>query len=160
MTADAAAVARVAEQLRAELGMAAHSIGVIAGPDAAITWEQTILSRCDHLARQLADGEPAEVAEIVIDVMTVLWPHTGPERCGQPEWWTSPLGRLCARSLRQWSSDEEVTHAVAAAMLGISRGTVGTMVHRGVLDRGHSGGVTLPSILRRISQKRPPREQN
>lgn len=153
-------VAQVAEQLRHELGAAAHGIGVIAGPDAAIAWEQTILARCDHLARQLVESEPAEVAEVVIDVMTVLWPHTGPERCGQPEWWTSPVGRLCAQSLRSSASDGEVTHAVAAAMLGVTRGAVGTMVHRGTLDRGPAGGVTASSVLRRIAQRRPQREQN
>lgn len=90
-------------------------------------------------------------AEACLSIMGAMWPHCAPEDCGQADWWRSPLGRLCARSLGR-SDAESVTHSVAAAMLGVTRGTVAQLVHRGRLDRHPDGGVLRASVLQRLSR--------
>ena len=75
-------------------------------------------------------------------------------RCCTPvraDWWRTPLGRVCARSLGHDTADA-VTHSTAAAMLGIKVGSVGPMVHRGYLDRHPDGGVTRSSVLARLAR--------
>lgn len=92
-------------------------------------------------------------AQTVIDLMCVLWPHGSPEDSGCPEWWRTPLGRLCARSLGT-DDAEAVSRSVAAAMLGVTAGTVQQLVHRGTLDRHPAGGVLRASVLQRIDRLR------
>lgn len=87
-----------------------------------------------------------------IDAMKVLWPNAWPEECGQAGWWTSPLGRLCAGPLAG-VTDGVVTHATAAAMLGVARGTVAVMSHRGTLERHPDGGVLRSSVLERLGRQ-------
>lgn len=92
-----------------------------------------------------------EAAELVLDLMTTLWPHADPEQVGRVDWWRTPLGLAVARSVGREDA-ESVTHHVAAAMLGISRGAVGTMVHRRTLDRHPDGGVLRASVLQRLAR--------
>lgn len=108
--------------------------------------------RADLLADQLCqDGDDRLAAETVIDVMAALWPHADPEDVGEADWWRTPLGRMCARSLGRGDSDA-VTYSIAAAMLGVARGTVSTLVSRGSLDRHPDGGVTRASVLLRLAR--------
>jgi hypothetical protein len=80
--------------------------------------------------------------------MGLLWAQAQPEACGRADWWTTPLGRLCAR----WAGDETaVTQETAAQMLGVTRGTVAQLVARGTLGR-HGGGVSRVSVLQRLAR--------
>jgi hypothetical protein len=63
--------------------------------------------------------------------------------------------RRCG-ALRCRDDSEAVSHSVAAAMLGTSRGSVGGMVSYGSLDRHPEGGVLRASVLQRLAQTRDP----
>lgn len=147
----------VAAQLSRELGIAAHRVAVIVGVDAAIDWPRAAAGRASHLAELLCSSDEDATAQAVVDVMNALWPHGDPEDVDQSDWWRTPLGLVCARSLGRTDA-ESITHAVAAAMLGVERGTVSTLVSRGTLDRHPLGGVDRASVLRRIARQvhRPP----
>jgi len=45
---------------------------------------------------------------------------------------------------------EAVTYSVAAAMLGVTKGTASTLVQRGRLDRHPDGGITRASVFIRL----------
>ena len=145
--------AAVAWQLGDELDRAtAAPAGTLLGLDLAELLAERIQTRADLLAHQLCqDGDDRLAAQTVIDIMAALWPSCSPEDCGQAEWWRTPLGRMCARSLGHSDSDA-VTYSVAAAMLGVARGTVSTLASRGTLDRHPDGGITRASVLLRLAR--------
>lgn len=110
--------------------------------------------RIRHTIAELAqEADDRLAAEACLTVMSLLWPRCAPEDCGHPDWWRTPLGQLCARSLGHHDA-EAVTHSVAAAMLGIGTGQIGSLVSRGKLDRHPDGGVLRASVLRRIAGQR------
>lgn len=83
------------------------------------------------------------------EVIAALWTHSAPD----DPWWRTPLGLECARALAPRQTGA-VTYAKAAAMLGLSRGSIGPMVDRGVLDRDPDGnGVLTASVLRRLTAR-------
>lgn len=145
--------AAAVEQLVDELERILWPLAALDVSPGALVAEQRDTERvARRLVAQLAQTDDDRLAaQTVIDLMVVLWPHAAPEDCGQAGWWRTPLGRLCARSLGREDA-EEVSHAVAAAMLGVSRGTVAQLVHRGTLDRHHDGGVLRSSVLDRIAR--------
>lgn len=101
------------------------------------------------LAAQVAqDTDDRLAAETVRDLIWALWRDADPPA----EWWRTPLGRLCARSVDYGDSDS-VTRSVAAAMLGVHPGTVAQLAHRGTLDRHPDGGITRASVLLRIATR-------
>lgn len=120
----------------------------LAGPTAAIVAELV--------------SEDAKAASRTYEaLMRLLWPHQAPEQAGRPDWWSTPLGKLCAR---QAVNDDTVgvSTATAAAMLGVTKGTVAQMVNRGNLDRHAGGGagptatgVSRAGVLRRIIRDNP-----
>lgn len=140
---------RLVAQLRDELGRCAYPLAVLAGPDEALDWPARLNARVDGIALALLSPDDDEAAEMAVDVMAALWPRTDPD----PSWWQTPLGRVLARSVGA-DDVEAVTHSVAAAMLGVTRGTIAQLVHRGALDRHPDGGVLRSSILQRIAQRR------
>lgn len=148
-----ATVEAVARQLADELDRAiAAPAGSLLGLDLGELVHDRIASRSTLLAHQLCqDGDDRLAAETVIDVMAALWPSCEPEDAGEAGWWRTPLGRMCARSLGRDDSDS-VTYSVAAAMLGVARGTVSTLVSRGTLDRHPDGGITRASVLLRAAR--------
>lgn len=122
------------------------------GLDLADLVEQRLRDRTPIWTAVLtADEHEEEAAELVQDLMGVLWPHGAPEQVGRADWWATPLGRACARSLGRGDA-EAVTQHVAAAMLGVTRGTVAQLVARGTLDRHPDGGVLRASVLQRIDR--------
>lgn len=147
----AAAVA----QLRNELGGVAwrlHALGLAFTDPVDPVVRSQIVSLSDVLVAQLAqDDDDRLAAQTCIDLMAALWPHGSPEDVGEAAWWSTALGRLCARSLGR-DDAESVSQSVAAAMLGVTRGTVAQMVHRGTLDRHPDGGVLRASVLQRLSR--------
>lgn len=141
-------------QLRSELEGRAVALAAIAGPEAAAEWPRTIAQRAGELAAQLTqDYDDRLAAQTATDVMCALWPDgVDPPH----EWWHSPLGRLVARSVGREDA-ETVSHSVAAAMLGVHRGTVAQLVHRGTLDRHPDGGVLRSSVMQRLAGGRDAR---
>lgn len=147
--------ASAAEQLAEALHERALALAVC-GLRFADPIERAAASQIDSTAQGVAaqlaqDADDQLSAQTCIDVMCLLWPEADPEDCGRPEWWRTPLGRLCARSLGR-DDDGAVSQSVAAAMLGVTRGTIAQLVHRGTLDRHPDGGVMRASVLRRIDR--------
>ena len=105
----------------------------------------------EQLAGQLTSTDVGTATRATTQLMALRWPDEPPERCGRADWWTTPVGRLCARNLCHDTNEEQVTQTVAAAMLGVTKGTVSSLVGRGYLDRGAHGGVDRGAVLRRIS---------
>lgn len=145
----------VARQIRAELHERAWTLHVcglpFANPLDEIARSQ-LTSTAATLAGQLCqDTDDRLAAQTCIDVMCTLWPHGAPEDVGRADWWRTPLGRMCARSLGR-DDAEAVTHSVAAAMLGVTRGTIAQWVTRGTLDRHPDGGVLRASVLQRLAR--------
>lgn len=141
----------LAAQLRDELDRA------LAGPvepfasDLAAQLRDRLDQLAPMLAAQLRSDDDHLIAETVVDVMGALWPHGPPEDVDRAEWWQTPLGQACAASLGRDDAGH-LTYAAAAAMLGLQRGTVGTMVSRGTLERHPDGGVVRQSVLRRLGR--------
>lgn len=130
----------------------AGPVGSLLGLDLSQQISQRILVRAPMLAAQLSEGADDRLAaQTVIDLMTALWPHASPEHVGHADWWRTPVGRLCARSLGR-DDAEAVTQHVAGAMLGVTRGTIAQMLARGTLDRHPDGGVLRASILQRLGR--------
>lgn len=144
----------VARQLRDELELAlVGPTRCLLGHDLAeMMFDRLRQSAAHNIAMQLCQDEDDRLAaETVIDVMNALWPSCAPEDCGEAEWWRTPVGRMCARSLGHHDSDS-VTRSVAAAMLGTHPGTVARYVADGRLDRHPDGGITRASVLLRLSR--------
>lgn len=117
------------------------------GLDLAETLTTRLRERAPMLAAQLATGDDRLAAATRVDVLHALWGDADPDS----DWWRTPVGRLCARSVGRDDADA-VSHSVAAAMLGVTRGTVSQLVHRGTLDRHPDGGVTRASVLMRLAR--------
>lgn len=143
-----------AKQCRDELNRvvrALSTLGLKLGTKAELNSQIETLAAdlVGRLSETAQDADvPPRAAKTADDLMNVLWPNGSPEDCGQPDWWMSSLGRLCARNLR--GDDRSVSHATAAAMLGVSRGTIGTLTTRGRLAKHEDGGVSRASILDRL----------
>lgn len=139
-------------QIVEELDVAiAGPVGTLVGIDLAQLVRDRVSSVAPVLASQLTDDDERLVAQTVIDLMCALWPDASPEDCGQADWWRTPLGRACAASLGRGDS-ESVSQSVAAAMLGVTTGTVAQLVHRGTLERHSQGGVARASVLSRVAR--------
>lgn len=147
------AIEAVAAQLTDELGGVARAVGDVFGVDLLLDMEQRLEPACGRLAAELCSEDDHLAAEAVLTVMAARWADgTDPAH----EWWHSPVGRAVARSVgRSVGRDdsESVTHAVAAAMLGVHRGTVAQMVDRGTLARHPEGGVARSSVLARLARE-------
>lgn len=140
------------DQLSREAGAVASALGPFLGVDLTLVVEAAITQRAGSIAVELSqDVDDRLAAEACLTVMCLLWPHASPEDCGHADWWQTPLGRLCARSLGR-DDAESVTHSVAAAMLGVQRGTIAQLVSRGHLDRHPDGGVLRSSVLARLGR--------
>lgn len=145
--------AATTEQLTAELGELVGALDSFIGGDTALEALLAIERRAPELAWQLDCDDELLVGQTVRGIMVALWPHGSPEECGQPAWWQTPLGRLCARSLGVDEHGDVVSHATAAAMTGLASGSIGPYVARGVLRRHPSGGVERASVLRWVANR-------
>ena len=65
-----------------------------------------------------------------------------------PAWWRTPLGNYTARNLPY--EDRPISKAEAAKILGVSSGTVATLVRRGTLRSDDSGKPFLSGTLERM----------
>jgi hypothetical protein len=148
----------VAAQLVDELGPVAEAVAAVFGVD---LHEQVLIrldGACQRLAGELCCDDDRIAAGAVLTLMAARWPDG---TAVPPEWWRTAAGRMVARSIGA-DDAEAVTHSVAAAMLGVTRGAVGQMVSRGASGRGGSGGlerhpdggITRSSVLARIARER------
>ncbi|MCB1290778.1 MAG: hypothetical protein KDB45_04510 [Mycobacterium sp.] len=139
-TAEDTAVEQLADALAAELVDALSAVG---WTDLADLARARIWATAERLAAQLDPSDEHVAAQTVIDCAGHLWP-VDPE----PEWWRTPLGRLVALSVGR--EDAAVTQAEAAAMLGVTRGTIAQLVSRGTLARHRDGGVDRAAVFARM----------
>lgn len=139
------------KQLAEELSMAVRPLAEIAGPRAESGWPAALDTQADSLVDRLGSGDDRIAADAMRDVMGALWPHGSPETVGRTDWWRTALGHRVAATLAA-ADDESVTHATAAEMLGVHKGTVAQLVSRGNLERHGDGGVRRASVLRRLSR--------
>lgn len=135
-------------QVLAEISERASALAAVLGPDMVTEIDRRVAEHAGMWAAQLASDDDRLAARTVIDLGCVLWP-TGTEP--PAEWWRTPLGRAFARSLGT-DDTEAVTHSVAAAMLGVTKGTIAQLVHRGTLDRHPDGGVLRASVMQRLAR--------
>lgn len=140
--------ASLAHQLRRELHERAYPLAVLAGPTAVAELDTEYVAQriAGQIAQAFASDDDRLLAECVIDVMAALWPTGDPP----PEWWQTWVGRACAHSAGD--DGRTVTQSIAAAMLGLAVGSIGPMIARGDLERGPEGGVTVASIMARITR--------
>src|SRR5690606_38857728 len=105
---------RLVGQIRDELERAlVLPVDALLGHDLAEQLRRRIRDRAPLHAAVLRGGDDDEAAELVIDLMNLLWP-VAPEHAGRADWWRTPLGRVCAASLGR-DDAEAVSHSVAAA---------------------------------------------
>ena len=145
----------LAQQIAAELDRAITGpVRSLLGFDLADMLDERIRRHAaERIAEQLRSTNDHELAGTVIDLMCCLWPHGGPEDAGQPEWWGTPLGMACARSLGTHDTDT-ITQSAAAAILGVHPGTISQLAYRGSLERGADGRISRASVLARLTRLR------
>ena len=145
MTTDAAA-RQLADELDARLQAWAPLVGV----GDVLELSRRLRAAAERTVAELAqDQDDRLAAETVLTVMSVLDPESDPP----PEWWGTPLGRLVARSLGR-DDAEAWSPSVAAAVLGVTKGTIDQLRHRGVLERHPDGGLTRSSVLAYLLARR------
>lgn len=138
---------QLADTLNARIVIALDALGWL---DLAAVAGERLNSATTRLAEQLLSEDDSVAAQAVLNLTGIAWDAEPPA-----DWWRTPLGRIVARNVRAEES-APVTHQGAALMLGISRGTVGTLVSRGKLERHPDGGVTKASVLARLARNHTP----
>lgn len=129
------------DQLAGELEIVTGNVSAVLGMDLEQLLRERAWGRADALVSSLGLDEP-DSYQTAVDLMHVLFGQAEPE----PEWWTSPLGLLCAAALGD-GDEHRISQQAAAEMLGVTRGTVAQMVARGNLDRHPDGGVLRSSVF-------------
>lgn len=137
----------LADQLRDRMVTIASGLGALCGADVFATLPLQADLAVERIARQLTSDDDHEVAGTITDLAAAGVIPDDPS----PEWWRTPLGRRVASSVGHEDADA-VTRSVAAAMLGVTPGTVAQLVHRGTLDRHPDGGITKASVLARLTR--------
>lgn len=127
-------------QLYDELGLVCHLLGNLLGSDVG----DFARERLDARARVLVD-EVGDDSAAAADLLTLLGDRPR-------EWWSTPLGLVIAGGMVE--DETPVTHAEAAGILGVSRGTVAQLASRGTLPRCPGGGVPRGAVLARLRRLR------
>ncbi len=147
----------VAAQLRRELWATSRAVADLFGSDLAEQVELRLPGVCQRVAQDLTSDDDHTAAGAAQLVMGARWPDdTEPP----PGWWRTPVGRMVART-GAGDHGESVTQSVAAAMLGVTRGTVSQWLHRsdrglpgsGGLERHPNGGITRASVLAKLGER-------
>lgn len=134
-----------AAQLRDELGGLAARIGAVLGTDMQLMLIERASDRAGWLTAELANG--AEADATAADLLALLYPDDPPL-----DWWRTPLGLLSAPTAAQELDAPGWTRAEAAAVLGVSDGTVAQLGHRGDLERAADGRFSRRSVLTRLAR--------
>lgn len=138
-------------QLLREIEVVRHNLAILT-PEQLLDAGAGLASAVRRLSDDLCSADDRLAAQAAVDIVNALWPHSAP--CpDDPSWWSTPLGRMVARSGGVDGSDA-VTRSVAAAMLGVHPGTVARLVDRGTLDRHPDGGITRAAVFARLARLR------
>lgn len=116
-----------AEQLRSELALLPHQTSAA----------ETLLRDAERIVSGEIGGAPNTI-------IGVLWPGVAVP----PEWWRTPLGMFCAADRGGGWRARRITQAEAAAVLGVTGGTVATLCHRGTLQTPILLGEVLDRLVR------------
>lgn len=130
-------------QLEDELGDLATRIGAVLGTDLQLSIIERAQARASWLVTELEAGQLPD--ETAADLLALLWPGDPPL-----DWWRTPLGLLVAPTAAQEPDAPGWTHAQAAVVLGVTRGTIGTMANRGTAERSSDGGISRSWVLARL----------
>ena len=133
------------DQLAEEVGARLHALAVLGGAHSVAEAPVDARTLAEHVWPMLTSPDERESAQAAADIMCALWPDATPD-----EWWSTPLGRLIAGTIT--GGMDTVTHDTAAKMLGVARGTVGTLVSRGKLDR-IDGKILRSSVMQRLAER-------
>jgi hypothetical protein len=133
-----------ASQLHDELASLAHGLAAILGTDILPTLEDRIRDRAETLIADLDAGEHPDA--LAVDILAVLHP------AGPPlDWWQTPLGVAIAPAMiANLTDDDGWSQGEAATVLGVSRGTVSQLVHRGTIEQTPDGSCSQASVLLRL----------
>jgi hypothetical protein len=110
-----------------------------------------VRERARSWASILLDGDDRAALDVVMRVISTLYPGDGPFD-PPPDWWRGPLGQAVARRVGHPTA-ESVSYPVAGAMLGITRQGVHDLVNRGKLARHPEGGVRSDAVRDRLLQE-------
>lgn len=131
------------EQLTDELAALAARLGAVLGTDLQLAATDRAQARAGSLVAELESGEhPDATAD---DLLALLWPDDPPL-----DWWRSPLGLLCAPTAARDGDAPGWSRSEAAAVLGVTPGTVAQLVARGTLEPATDGGISRRSVLTRM----------
>ena len=136
------ATAEVASQIRRELiALIAEPFSLLLGKDLYRAIVYRIEERAPVIAVQLVADDNPKAEQLTTDLMYLLWGPAEPN----PEWWTTPLGGVCARHLQHPAADA-VSYQNAAVMLNTTRADIIHLVKTGKLEPHPDGGITRTSI--------------
>lgn len=139
-----------AHQLANELDARLQAWAPLVGVGDVLELSRRLRAAAERTVAELAqDGGDRLAAEAALTVMSILYPEADPS----PEWWSTQLGRLVARSLGR-DDAEAWSPTVAGAVLGVTKGTIDQLRHRGVLERHPDGGLTRSSVLAYLLARR------
>jgi hypothetical protein len=130
-------------QLDDELGAVATRVGAVLGTDLHLALTARAHERAGWLVAQLRDGGQPDAT--AADLMALLWPDGDPD----PSWWRTPLGLLIAPAAGMLPEDGW-SRAEAAAVLGVSVGTVAQLVARRSIEQTTDGSCSRRSVLARL----------
>lgn len=132
-------------EIRQTFDAVAVDLGVL-GSDMRDKIRERASDRAGHLAKLLRGDDAGEARKVAAALMRVRWAGGEPDA----DWWRTDLGLACARALAD-AVDGTWTHHQAAAVLGVTRGTVAQLVARGTLTRdADTGGVLRSEVLTRL----------
>jgi hypothetical protein len=135
----------VGEQLDPIIALIGHHH---AGPITTMSdaLHREIAGRADEWADRLLDHTDPHRNALARTIMRAI----NPWGVGRLSWWRTPLGLAIAPAIIPTLSDlDTVSHADAAAILGVHRGTVARL-SRGAIDRNPEGSLLLASVLTRL----------
>lgn len=140
----------VEEQIAAELTDLVNRLGVLfTGSESrdmhgrAATWARTAVTN-------LSSADTNRAGRVALDIIAAR----RPDNVDPPiTWWATPLGHAIAAAVG-YPGRDNVSHSIAAAMLGVSRGWIGKMANTGSLVRGPGGSVTSESVRLEIRRRR------
>jgi len=123
------------------------------GPQTIMEVGVSIVARAPALIDEAANGGEDDDDRLRAEsVMSILMAIHG-ARPVPDEWWTTPLGEVCATSFG--FDPMRVTWSVAASMLHVHPGTIAQMMTRGntLLERHPDGGIVRGSVMREIVRR-------
>lgn len=116
------------------------------------------------VAKNVTDRLKENDTKIAFSLMRLMWPAGWPTTINRAEWWATPLGKLTAAAIASSPDeldDRPVTHSQAAAMLGVTKGTIAQHTHRGTLTPNPTTRqLTRNQILNQIKKRHTHHQTN